>query len=412
MAEFHSRDEVQRIKRDTIQSEQEYEAAAHLAMSNMYVAETALFTQRFRETDAIRADPALGPEEKHELVLDVEIAFDEANEKLLQRHRKVLIEMGAVDERNYQRQMERLEEDLEYGFIDIDKFDRVSAALQLGRTQLVLAKANTMGSIFNDRTVYLTALIDKYNRGGRVCAGSKVYLKFICQFRVDCVLDEEIESYRVVPCSSRYEIIELGYSWFNTNPYEPDKKPEFTYAHANAVIVDRGLGEYEVFEPNGGAELDWTPQLNAFLNGPKFRALFRLGSFKFVPASDFCPRRGFQELLAGTPFAGTCALWSLWYMQQRILYPELSREQIIQRNAQMTEREALGMMVAMARDMNNLGLNISPMQKEAQGRAPYLNPEKYRREQEEEKRKRRGRTFIPPSGLRPPPGLKPSRYSR
>lgn len=109
-------------------------------------------------------------------------------------------------------------------------------------------------------------------------------------------------------------------------------------SHSNYLIFDKNINEVERFEPHGGT----TPigfnygsqQMDTFLE-QYFAAIDP--SIKYIKPSDYIPKIGFQMMDSqeektqriGDP-KGFCALWCVWYVDQRLSYPHYSREKLIQ----------------------------------------------------------------------------------
>lgn len=119
--------------------------------------------------------------------------------------------------------------------------------------------------------------------------------------------------------------------------------------HANSVIIDHDKKEYERFEPNGVLLEPRESIINETMN-KEFRKQFSLDDYIYLNPASFCPlvnkidkkieskpskpydRKkvkvyGPQSHLknASKGELGTCIFWSLYYIEQRMLYPEMSR---------------------------------------------------------------------------------------
>jgi DNA-binding protein HU-beta len=98
--------------------------------------------------------------------------------------------------------------------------------------------------------------------------------------------------------------------------------------HRNAVLVDHGMKTYERFEPYGSySSID---DVVDFAMEHDFRDIFNLHNYTYIPPSNFCPRLGPQKYVKGTHFSKTCAFWSLWYLEERLINPDKSQSQILQ----------------------------------------------------------------------------------
>ena len=117
-------------------------------------------------------------------------------------------------------------------------------------------------------------------------------------------------------------------------------------AHANIVVVNKKLKTIEHFEPHGEASGEG---LISTENSKKFKSIIKnffkkccFPDYKYVEPKDVCPLVGdkikvmgvqtIQNLLdankKSNPVAksiqGSCAWWSMWYLNVRIVHPELS----------------------------------------------------------------------------------------
>ena len=99
--------------------------------------------------------------------------------------------------------------------------------------------------------------------------------------------------------------------------------------HFNMVIYDTKDKELERFEPYGGKVKT------------KFDKLFKMyidvfiDNVTYFEPLTFCPNISFQQLnetygtILSTDPGGFCTIWSLWYMEMRLKYPDKSRKKII-----------------------------------------------------------------------------------
>ena len=92
-------------------------------------------------------------------------------------------------------------------------------------------------------------------------------------------------------------------------------------AHANALVVDNVHRTVEVFEPHGAsgefAELTYWKVRRLVEQG-----LFGDGPFTVIRPPQVCPNLGPQALSRDK--AGTCMLWSLWFLNLRLQNPWLA----------------------------------------------------------------------------------------
>ena len=108
-------------------------------------------------------------------------------------------------------------------------------------------------------------------------------------------------------------------------------------SHANYLIYDKTIKEIERFEPHGGT----TPigfnynshRLDDILE-EYFKSIDK--DIKYIRPQDYIPKIGFQlmdsqeekQKRIGDP-GGFCALWSIWYVDQRLTYSTFDRNELI-----------------------------------------------------------------------------------
>jgi ankyrin repeat protein len=108
-------------------------------------------------------------------------------------------------------------------------------------------------------------------------------------------------------------------------------------SHSNYIIYDKKLNEIERFEPHGSGTplgLDYNPKLLDELLEMRFQEINK--SIKYISPSQYLPKVGFQlfdiaeskKKKIGDP-GGFCALWSIWYVDMRILYGDIPRKKIV-----------------------------------------------------------------------------------
>lgn len=107
-------------------------------------------------------------------------------------------------------------------------------------------------------------------------------------------------------------------------------------SHANYLIYDKETKELERFEPYGSSppyQFDYNPGLLDNIIKYKFREID--DEIKYFPPSSYMPKIGFQyfDVLEGAQYiadpGGFCALWSIWYVDQRLLYSDINRRSLI-----------------------------------------------------------------------------------
>jgi ankyrin repeat protein len=108
-------------------------------------------------------------------------------------------------------------------------------------------------------------------------------------------------------------------------------------SHSNYLIYDNKLDEIERFEPNG-IDSPYGLNYNSILLDNILEKKFKdmKASIKYIRPKNFLPKIGFQmfdiyeqnKKKIGDP-TGFCALWSMWYVDQRLRYEDVSRYDLI-----------------------------------------------------------------------------------
>jgi hypothetical protein len=109
-------------------------------------------------------------------------------------------------------------------------------------------------------------------------------------------------------------------------------------SHAGYLIYDVALKELERFEPYGSGISLYGTYYDSLLLDEKIELRFKEidDQIKYIRPQDFLPKISFQlfditereRKKIGDPF-GFCALWSIWYVDNRIKYKDISREKLI-----------------------------------------------------------------------------------
>lgn len=108
-------------------------------------------------------------------------------------------------------------------------------------------------------------------------------------------------------------------------------------SHANYLIYDKQTKEIERFEPHGGSTpigFNYNSQLLDELLEEYFKSIDK--NIRYVAPNEYIPIIGFQIMdmheekykRIGDP-GGFCALWSIWYVDQRLTYHSYSRDKLI-----------------------------------------------------------------------------------
>ena len=108
-------------------------------------------------------------------------------------------------------------------------------------------------------------------------------------------------------------------------------------SHANYLIFDKKTYEIERFEPYGSSspyKFNYDSKLLDNILAFKFSEINE--KIKYISPQFFLPKIGFQYLdvyeskttKIGDP-GGFCALWSIWYTEMRLKYPDIDRKSIV-----------------------------------------------------------------------------------
>lgn len=109
-------------------------------------------------------------------------------------------------------------------------------------------------------------------------------------------------------------------------------------SHAGYLIYDIETKELERFETYGSGVSLYGTYYDSSLLDDKLEQKFKEidEKIKYIKPSDFLPKISFQLMditerekkKIGDPF-GFCALWSIWYVDNRIKYKEISRDKLV-----------------------------------------------------------------------------------
>lgn len=108
-------------------------------------------------------------------------------------------------------------------------------------------------------------------------------------------------------------------------------------SHANYLIFDKKTYEIERFEPYGSDSpyrFNYNSNLLDTILSFKFREIDE--NIKYIKPKSYLPKIGFQYFDVyesnttniGDP-GGFCALWSIWYTDMRLKYPEVGRAELV-----------------------------------------------------------------------------------
>jgi len=108
-------------------------------------------------------------------------------------------------------------------------------------------------------------------------------------------------------------------------------------AHANYLLYDKKLKEVERFEPYGSglpADFDYQPDMLDKILKNRFKKIDKdvkyFSPVKYLPAVSFHSFGNIedQNKQIGDP-GGFCALWAVWYVDQRLTYPDIDRGHLV-----------------------------------------------------------------------------------
>lgn len=119
--------------------------------------------------------------------------------------------------------------------------------------------------------------------------------------------------------------------------------------HANVLLYDKTKNEIERFEPNGSNppyQFNYNDRMLDYLLKSKLEGL--IPDIKYFAPSDYLPKIGFQYLDAyernrgriGDP-PGFCAVWNVWYVEQRVSNPRVTRDKLVKRIIGKMKRQTI-----------------------------------------------------------------------
>jgi len=120
-------------------------------------------------------------------------------------------------------------------------------------------------------------------------------------------------------------------------------------SHANYIIYDKKKGEVERFEPHGATTpmgLNYNPNLFDDILETKFKSIDE--TIKYIRPKEYLPKIGFQMLdmfennrkKIGDP-SGFCALWSIWYVDMRLLYKDVDRVELVETLIRTVKKQSM-----------------------------------------------------------------------
>jgi hypothetical protein len=108
-------------------------------------------------------------------------------------------------------------------------------------------------------------------------------------------------------------------------------------SHANYIVYDLNKNTVERFEPHGSTTppgLNYDPDLLDEILALRFKSFDE--KIEYYSPKDFLPKIGFQMMdmmenkqkRIGDP-GGFCALWSIWYIDMRMIYKDLNPKELV-----------------------------------------------------------------------------------
>ena len=108
-------------------------------------------------------------------------------------------------------------------------------------------------------------------------------------------------------------------------------------SHAGYLIYDNNIKEVERFEPHGSTTppgLYYNPNLLDEILEARFKIIDE--NIKYIRPKDYLPKVGFQLMDVGENKKrkigdpeGFCALWAIWYVDMRLTYKDISRNELV-----------------------------------------------------------------------------------
>lgn len=101
----------------------------------------------------------------------------------------------------------------------------------------------------------------------------------------------------------------------------------YVFAHSNVILIDKELRQVERFEPHGSRSIMDSDNLDRLLE----KSFNKIG-YKYFSPNSFCPINSVQSMhgLTRNPLyrdTGYCTVWSLWYIDTRLLNPSKTRDE-------------------------------------------------------------------------------------
>jgi ankyrin repeat protein len=214
----------------------------------------------------------------------------------------------------------------EYKLLDVCTFTGSLLDVLFGMLYIIKKHKNVCSSLDINQS-YNEDLCNFYKSSGLIMNGRCEFLNFEIvwvEFKLYIIPNYDKIFNKCVKSKTRFIVIPLGIELKSGS-------------HSNYLIYDKTTNEIERFEPHGGT----TPigfNYNSHLLDESLIKYFKTinNNIKYIRPEDYIPKIGFQIMDSyetnnkriGDP-GGFCALWSIWYVDQRLTYQELDRKTLI-----------------------------------------------------------------------------------
>lgn len=224
----------------------------------------------------------------------------------------------------------------EYEMLDVCTFNGSLLDILFGLLYLLRTHKNVCSSLDINQT-YNESLCNFYKSMGLIMNGRCEFLNFEIvwvEFKLYTIPNYDETFRKCVKSNSRFIIIPLGIELKSGS-------------HSNYLIYDKTKNEIERFEPHGGTTpigFNYNSQLLDEILSKYFSLLNK--DIKYIKPEEYIPKIGFQIMESyetnkkriGDP-GGFCALWSIWYVDQRLTYYDMDRKELIK---QLFKKIAVG----------------------------------------------------------------------
>jgi ankyrin repeat protein len=255
------------------------------------------------------------------------ICYDIIGDKLRKVHKMIITKELECCQRSYPHNADDMITIDEGIMLDITTFTGSLLDVLIGLLYLLRKHSNSC-SILNMDSSPNQGLCDFYRSMGLIMNGRCEFFNFEIvwiEYKLYMVDNFSDMFFKCVKSEARFIIIPVGIEMKSGS-------------HANYLIYDKQIKELERFEPHGG-----TTPIGFNYNSRQLDDILEQyiesidPDIKYIRPDDFIPKIGFQIMDSqetqthriGDP-GGFCALWSIWYVDQRITYSHYSRERLIE----------------------------------------------------------------------------------